>query len=98
MKRRVFYSFHYKMDNWRAAKIRSIGAIDGNQPVSDNDWEKIVRGGDKAIKNWIDNQMQGRSCVVVLIGQHTAGRKWINYEIQRAGRTRKACLAFTSTI
>lgn len=55
--------------------------IEGNQPVSDNDWESVTKGGDDAIKKWIDGQLTGRSCTVLLIGASTAGRKWINYEI-----------------
>ena len=81
MARRVFYSFHYKPDNWRASQVRNIGVIEGNVPVSDNDWEKVTKGGDEAIKKWIGDQMYNRSCVVVLVGEKTAGRKWINYEI-----------------
>jgi len=82
-KRQVFFSFHYKADAWRAAQVRNIGVVEGNNPVSDNDWEEIVRGGDSVIKRWIEEQMRYRSCVVVLIGAHTAGREWINYEIKR---------------
>jgi len=81
MARRVFYSFHYKPDNWRAAQVRNMGVIEGNVPVSDNDWETITRGGDEKIKKWIAEQMAGKSCVIVLIGANTAGRKWINHEI-----------------
>ena len=33
--------------------------------------------------------MQGTSCLVVLIGAQTAGRNWINYEIEKAWRERK---------
>lgn len=84
MARRVFYSFHYKPDNWRVAKIRNIGVIEGNKPASDNDWETIVGGGDKKIENWIAEQMQGRSCTIVLIGANTAGRKWITHEIVKS--------------
>ncbi len=84
MARRVFFSFHYKPDNWRAAMVRNIGAIEGNKPASDNDWENITRGGDTAIKKWIAEQMQGRSCTVVLVGSKTANRKWINYEIVKS--------------
>lgn len=84
MARRVFFSFHYKPDNWRASTVRGIGAVEGERPVSDNDWETVTRGGDEAIKRWIDGQMIGKSCAVVLIGAQTAGRKWINYEIGRA--------------
>ena len=81
MARRVFYSFHYKPDVHRAAQVRNIGMVEGNRPASDNDWESIKRGGDVAIKRWIDNQLIGRTCTIVLVGLETANRKWINYEI-----------------
>ena len=38
MARRVFYSFHYSPDNWRAAMVRNIGSIEGNRPATDNGW------------------------------------------------------------
>jgi hypothetical protein len=81
MARRVFFSFHYKPDCWRASQVRNMGVIEGNRPCSDNDWETITKGGDDKIKEWIAEQLDGKSCVVVLIGANTAGRKWINYEI-----------------
>ena len=84
MRRSVFYSFHYLPDNWRVAQIRNIGSIEGNSLATDNDWEQIKRGGDVAIKNWINNQLGSRSCTVLLIGENTAGRKWIDYEIERS--------------
>jgi hypothetical protein len=89
MARSVFYSFHYISDNARASQVRNAGVIDGNRPVSDNDWESVTKGGDSAIEKWIDGQMSGRSCAVVLIGSGTAGRKWINYEIAKAWNDRK---------
>lgn len=92
MARRVFYSFHYKPDNWRASQVRNMGVIEGNRPVSDNDWETITRGGDKAIEKWIAEQMDGKSCAVVLIGTNTAGRKWINYEIVKSWNDKKGVL------
>lgn len=64
--------------------MRNIGVVDGNQPVSDNDWEDVKKGGDSAIQEWIDNQLAGRSCTIVLIGENTAGRKWIEYEIEKS--------------
>ena len=84
MKRRVLYSFHYKPDNWRAAQVRNIGAIKGNRPATDNDWETVKKGGDLAIKRWIASQMKRRSCCVVLVGSNTAKRKWINHDIKEA--------------
>ena len=55
--------------------------VEGNTPVTDNDWETVTSGGDTAIKKWIAGQMYGRSCTVVLVGSNTAGRKWIEHEI-----------------
>jgi len=84
MARRVFYSFHYQPDNWRAAMVRNIGSIEGNRPATDNGWEAVKRGGDTVIKKWIADQMKYRSCTVVLVGTDTAKRKWINYEIVKS--------------
>ena len=84
MTRRVFFSFHYEPDNWRAYQVRDVGVVEGNRPVSDNDWETITKGGDQAIKRWIAEQLDGKSCAVVLIGSFTARRKWITYEIGEA--------------
>ena len=92
MARRVFFSFHYESDNWRAAQVRNMGAVEGNTPAQDNDWEAVTRGGDAAIRKWIDSQMHGRSCAVVLIGSRTADRKWIKYEIKKAWEDRKGLL------
>jgi len=84
MARKVFYSFHYIPDCWRAAQVRNMGVIEGNQPASDNDWETIANAGDASIERWINNQLLGRICTIVLVGQKTAGRKWINYEIEKS--------------
>ena len=61
-----------------------MGMVEGNRPVTDNRWETIKRGGDAAIKRWIDDQLSGKACLVVLIGNATANRRWINYEISKA--------------
>lgn len=74
-KRRVFYSFHFDSDAWRAAQVRNMGVTEHDEPVSDNAWENVKRGGDAAIQRWIDGQMSTRSCVIVLIGSNTASRK-----------------------
>lgn len=92
MARKVFYSFYFKEDNWRASQVRNMGVIEGNQPVSDNDWEQIKKGGDEAIKKWINEQLNGRSCTIVLIGANTAGRKWIEYEIVKTWNDGKGLL------
>ncbi|AEK44811.1 TIR domain-containing protein [Amycolatopsis mediterranei] len=84
MKRKTFFSFHFKPDSWRAATVRNIGALDGNSPVSDNTWEEIKKAGDQAIKNWIAKEMSGKTCCAVLIGSQTASRPWVTYELSKA--------------
>jgi len=90
--RKVFFSFHFKNDSWRASQVRNMGVIEGNTPVSDNDWEVVKKQGDKAVENWINNQLKGRSCTVVLIGEKTAGRKWIKHEIKKTWDSGKGLL------
>jgi hypothetical protein len=84
MVRKCFYSFHYVPDNWRVSTIRNIGAIEGNKAAKDNDWETVVGGGDAKIKEWISDQMVGRTCTIILAGKDTADRKWINHEIKES--------------
>ena len=88
-KRRIFFSFHYMADAWRAAQVRNMGLVEGNAGVSDNAWEKVTSGGEAAIRRWIERQMHGRSCTVVLVGSETAGREWINYEIIKSWKDGK---------
>jgi hypothetical protein len=89
MPRSVFHSFHYKRDVHRVSQVREMGVIEGQRILSSNDWEAVKRKGDTAIESWINEQMKGKSCVVVLIGSNTAGRKWVEYEIKRGWRLGK---------
>ena len=92
MAKKAFYSFHYQPDGWRVSQVRNMGVVEDNPPASDHEWEEVKKGGDPAIKRWIDGQMSGRNCAVVLIGEGTAGRKWINYEITKAWEDGKGVL------
>lgn len=84
VKRQIFYSFHFDNDVMRVQQIRNIGALEDNKPVSVNQWEEVKKKGDDAIKKWIDDNMKYRSCVVVLVGEETAKRKWVKHEIKKA--------------
>lgn len=85
----VFYSFHYDNDVFRVQQIRNMGVVDGNEPVSPNDWEQVKRQGDAAVERWIDESMKYRRCVIVLIGSATASSRWVKYEIKRAWELKK---------
>lgn len=80
----VFYSFHYDNDVFRVQQIRNMGVVEGDEPVSANDWEQIKRRGDSSVERWIDENMKYKRCVIVLVGSETANRRWVRYEIKRA--------------
>ena len=46
--------------------------------------EKIKRATDAKIRKWINEQLQGTSVTVVLIGNETADRDWVHYEIKKS--------------
>jgi len=72
--------FHFDNDVMRTQQVRNIGVIEGNKPVSANDWE-TTRKTPGGIEKWIDDNMKYRSCVVVLVGEKTYERPWVEYEI-----------------
>lgn len=88
----VFYSFHFGNDVFRVQQIRNMGVIDGNEPVSANEWEQVKRKGNAAVENWVDGNMKYKRCVVVLIGSETASRPWVQYEIKKAWNDGRAML------
>jgi hypothetical protein len=83
IKRKVFYSFYFDDDVFRVQQIRNMGLVEGDEPVSPNTWEQLQRtpGG---VKCWIDDNIAGKSCLVVLIGTNTYTRPWVKYEIKKA--------------
>lgn len=83
-KKKCFFTFHYKPDNWRVSQVKQMGAVEGQPLLSSNKWEDVEDGGDDAIEDWIADNMSGKDCLVVLVGKNTAGRKWVKYEIKKA--------------
>ncbi|WP_438480862.1 TIR domain-containing protein [Oleiharenicola lentus] len=95
MARRVFFSFHYKNDNWRVSQIRNSWVTKdhlANQFMDAAAWEQVQRKGDANVKAWIDRQLKGTGVTVVLIGAETASRKFVHYEIEQSLRKGNALL------
>jgi hypothetical protein len=87
MARRVFFSFHYQRDIWRVNQIRSIPNITGDAAAGFQDasiWEDAKSKGDAAVKKLIDYGLMGTTVTLVCIGAKIAGRKYINYEIEKS--------------
>jgi len=82
--RRVFFSFHYERDIWRAFVVRNSWVTQDNRADGFWDasvWEEAKRKGDDALKELINYGLAGTSVTVVLIGTETYDRKWVKYEI-----------------
>ena len=87
MARRVFFSFHYKNDVWRANQVRNSWVTQGKEAagfIDSADFEKLEKEGEEAVKRWINNQLNGTSVTVVLIGSETSSRKYVRYELQKS--------------
>lgn len=84
MRRPVFLSFCYSDDVNRVQQIRNMGMIEEQQILNPNDFEKVRIMGDIAIKRWIDEQLMYKQCVIVLVGENTANRPYVKYEIMKA--------------
>lgn len=70
-----------------------MGAIEGQPICAPNAWEEVKRNGSAAIEKWIDDNMWGKSCVIVLVGSQTAQRPWVRREIVKGWDAGKGVLA-----
>lgn len=86
MARRTFFSFDYR-HVWKVNQIRSMTNIIGTSAAGFADasiWEEAKTKGAPAIKRMIDAALQNTSVTVVCINHGTAGRTYINYEIDQS--------------
>jgi len=87
MARRVFFSFHYENDIWRASNVRNAHVVEGTAAAGFQDgslWEEAKKKGDEALKQLINKGMEGSTVTAVLIGAETASRPWVDYEIEQS--------------
>lgn len=89
MAKSVFFSFHYARDAWRVQQVANMGALEGQPILNSQDWEQVKRRGEASIKKWISDQMAYKTAVVVLIGNQSAARPWVRYEIIEAWNNQK---------
>jgi hypothetical protein len=88
MARRVFFSFHYERDIWRAGQVRNSWVAKPDRETAGfwdaADWEAVRSRGEEAIKRWINEQLTGTSVTVVLIGAETSSREYVKYELEQS--------------
>jgi hypothetical protein len=95
MPRRVFFSFHHQEDSWRVGQVRNSWLVqkgESNRFMDAAEWEEVKRKGDAVVKAWIDRELNGTGVTVVLIGQHTASRPFVRYELEESFRRKNGLL------
>jgi Thoeris protein ThsB, TIR-like domain len=87
MARRVFFSFHFDRDIWRANQVRNANVVAGSDVAGffdHSEYSEAKKKGDEAIKRMILRHLKNTSVTVVLIGRETANRAWVRYEIKQS--------------
>lgn len=83
--RHVFFSFHYQNDIFRANVVRNAWVgWGGEEPAGYRDrsmWESARTRNDRRLEGLIAAALRGTSVTVVLIGEETADRYWVQHEI-----------------
>jgi hypothetical protein len=87
MARRVFFSFHYDRDIWRANQIRNSNVVAGSDVAGffdHSEYEEAKKAKDDGIRRMILKHLKDTTVTVVLIGTETANRPWVKYEIEQS--------------
>ena len=87
MARRVFFSFHYDRDVWRANQVRNCNVVAGTDIAGffdHSEYEEAKKKGREGIERMINRNLRNTSVTVVLIGKETAQRPWVRYEIKQS--------------
>ncbi len=95
MARRVFFSFHYSNDVWRANQVRNCNVVAGVDVAGffdHSEYEEAKKKGQDAIKRMILKNLDGTSVTVVLIGSETANRPWVKFEIEESIKRKNGLL------
>lgn len=95
MARRVFFSFHFDQDIWRANQVRNANVVAGPDVAGyfdHSEYQQAKLGGYGAINRMILRHLENTSVTVVLIGTYTATRPWVNFEIQESIKRKNGLL------
>ena len=87
MARRVFFSFHYDRDVWRANQVRNCNVVAGTDIAGffdHSEYTEAKKKGREGIERMISRNLRNTSVTVVLIGKETANRPWVRYEIKKS--------------
>ena len=82
----VFFSYSHE-DAFRAEIVTKYWGSQEDEArgfIDDLRYADLIKNGDEAIKNWIDDQLHGTSATVVLVAKETCRDKWVKYGIEKS--------------
>jgi len=95
MARRVFFSFHFGRDSWRANQVRMANVVAGPDIAGFFDHSEYIeakKAGPAGIRAMILRHLKDTTVTVVLIGLETAKRPWVKHEIAESIRRHNGLL------
>jgi len=87
MPRYTFFSFCYEdVKNFKVNVVRNSWLLNNSADsfIDGSIWEKEKSKGPTVIKNLIETGLKKTSVTTVLIGDETADRRWVKYEIVKS--------------
>jgi len=86
--RRVFFSFDFTHDVFRANQVRMANVVGVERAgyYDHSEYEEAKKKGALAIKRMILSRLKDTTVTVVLIGTRTATRPWVRFEVQESVR------------
>jgi hypothetical protein len=87
MTRYTFFSFCYEdVKNFKVNVVRNSWLVNHTSDtfIDGSIWEKEKSKGVTVIKNLIDSGLKKTSVTTILIGDETADRRWVKYEIVKS--------------
>ncbi len=90
MDKKIFISYHYQ-NEYKTVKdiIAELKKISAYEIVNIED-EKLKNKNE--ITAWIDNKLSNADLTILIIGEETASREYVRYEIEKSIRDKKALL------
>jgi hypothetical protein len=85
--RYIFFSFSYEdVTNFKVNVVRNSWLLNNREDtfIDGSIWETQKTKNPNVIKELIDDGMHRTSITVLLIGESTANRRWVNYELVKS--------------
>jgi hypothetical protein len=96
MARRVFFSFHFDRDHWRANQVRNSNSIIGADDagfIDDSEWNEVKIKDKNEIARQIRERIARTMVTIVLVGRETHKRYWVDFEIEESINHKNGFLA-----